>query len=301
MFLLSANKITVLSKQVEKREIMNELPLDLLRSASTIAVAHDFSQNQQEELLNTMRSIALSANAIIAEQHSATLSEERLELCTAVNEWQTNSRNNLERFKRAFIITGSRETTRHRHDAFNQFDSSVEKLLIYGRSNNTVTIIDSNTLKLPYRYNITLLFLLLPHRNVEVLFRTWLRPFFVDFASFSRVLDDAQHQGCIVFDMSFNGNRNIYQFSNSIPQTESFTEQDWESFTELKEKQDEDENDLCSICLEPYKKGVIQRVLRCRHMFHKQCIDTCVERQNFRCVVCSQPIRTAIDRHRSIN
>ncbi|KAL5752495.1 hypothetical protein ACOSQ2_023002 [Xanthoceras sorbifolium] len=47
------------------------------------------------------------------------------------------------------------------------------------------------------------------------------------------------------------------------------------------------ESEICTICLDEYVQEDIVRVLpRCRHMFHKDCIDQWLLKRSFRCPIC---------------
>lgn len=284
---------------------MDAFPLELLQSATTIAVAHDGASRTQSEMRHALRQIAALANADVEFEHCATHAVERLQFCTAVNEWQCDANLNNRQIRKAFIVDGSRFASRLRHDAFNQFDSALEKLLYRGRHHNTVTIVDADVLRLPFRYHMTMLLVFLPHRNLETVFRVWLRPFFVDFAAFEALLrTNASSPSCIAFDLSLRtGSHRPFRFEHNLFErvVSESGEAEWKSFTDeqlfSKEEGEEVTTENCSICLDEYKNEDRLRKLGCGHRFHKGCLDACVAIQLYCCPLCQQPICTAVDRH----
>lgn len=45
-------------------------------------------------------------------------------------------------------------------------------------------------------------------------------------------------------------------------------------------------DDNCSICLDPYKEGDDVSILKCSHIFHKNCIQPYLKGYNHKCPLC---------------
>eukprot|EP01006_Ploeotia_vitrea_P042917 TRINITY_DN66672_c11_g4_i2.p2 TRINITY_DN66672_c11_g4~~TRINITY_DN66672_c11_g4_i2.p2 ORF type:complete len:194 (-),score=82.08 TRINITY_DN66672_c11_g4_i2:169-750(-) len=58
----------------------------------------------------------------------------------------------------------------------------------------------------------------------------------------------------------------------------------------------ESEEDLCAICLSEFEDGESVRELRCRHHFHKSCVDQWLQKKKT-CPLCNQVITQAVDVH----
>ena len=57
-------------------------------------------------------------------------------------------------------------------------------------------------------------------------------------------------------------------------------------FEVTEDQDDEDTFFKCTICQQDFEDGVRIRTMRCLHMFHKECIDRWLTKQNGSCPVC---------------
>ncbi|KAI3785750.1 hypothetical protein L1987_44875 [Smallanthus sonchifolius] len=61
-------------------------------------------------------------------------------------------------------------------------------------------------------------------------------------------------------------------------------------------------NSECVVCLNSLADGEQVRKLACRHVFHKECFDGCLDHLNFKCPLCRSPLvsdeRVALTRRR---
>lgn len=64
----------------------------------------------------------------------------------------------------------------------------------------------------------------------------------------------------------------------------------------LGDKELESESDQCAVCIEPYKLSDVIRVLPCRHVFHKSCVDPWLLEQRS-CPMCKSDILRAFGMH----
>lgn len=62
------------------------------------------------------------------------------------------------------------------------------------------------------------------------------------------------------------------------------------------DKELESESDQCAVCIEPYKLSDVIRVLPCRHVFHKSCVDPWLLEQRS-CPMCKMDILRAFGMH----
>jgi len=56
----------------------------------------------------------------------------------------------------------------------------------------------------------------------------------------------------------------------------------------IKWKEKQDAENACTVCLSAFEEGDTLRKLACRHMFHRDCVDTWLNRSPF-CPMCKQP------------
>ncbi|ETV69966.1 hypothetical protein, variant [Aphanomyces astaci] len=54
------------------------------------------------------------------------------------------------------------------------------------------------------------------------------------------------------------------------------------------EMKGDDDDSMCAICLEPFERHVLVKMLPCRHEFHHPCIDPWLEKQSSQCPLCKQ-------------
>lgn len=45
--------------------------------------------------------------------------------------------------------------------------------------------------------------------------------------------------------------------------------------------------DSCAICMDEMETGAVVTLVKCSHMFHKDCITGCVQRGSLKCPVCT--------------
>ncbi|KAG6399720.1 hypothetical protein SASPL_141201 [Salvia splendens] len=46
----------------------------------------------------------------------------------------------------------------------------------------------------------------------------------------------------------------------------------------------------CSVCLSPFEEGDEVRKLKCKHTFHKGCVDTWLQQDSATCPLCRRPV-----------
>lgn len=49
-------------------------------------------------------------------------------------------------------------------------------------------------------------------------------------------------------------------------------------------------SNTCSICIDPFLAGEYQRTLKCKHIFHKKCIDKWIKKDKNECPMCRTQI-----------